>query len=284
MSMIDNKKRIRRHALNSIFTVICYISVAIGVVVLASTMYTLFSKGIMAINLSLFIENLPPLGADGGLKNAILGSLIITVSAVIISAPIGILIATNLTEFPTKGKLGSAVRFVNDILLSAPSIIIGLFVYSIVVRALGHFSALAGIIALALIAIPMIVRTSEDVMKIIPSNLREAAVSLGVPRWKVTIFVIYKTAKAGLITGVILAMARVAGETAPLLFTVLNNQFPNYNILTPMANLPVVMFQYAMSPYENSQQLAWAAAFLITMAILFTNILTRFFFSRSRNK
>lgn len=283
MSMFDNRKRMMRHILNAIFTVLCYISVAVGVVVLASTMYTLFSKGITAINLSLFIENLPPLGADGGLKNAILGSLIITGAAVIISAPIGILIATNLTEFPSKGRLGSAVRFVNDILLSAPSIIIGLFVYSIVVRALGHFSALAGIVALALIAIPMIVRTSEDVMKIIPTNLREAAVSLGVPRWKVTIFVIYKTAKAGLITGVILAMARVAGETAPLLFTVLNNQFPNYNILSPMANLPVVMFQYAMSPYENSQQLAWAAAFLITVSILFTNILTRFFFSRSRN-
>lgn len=283
MSMFDNRKRMMRHILNAIFTVLCYISVAVGVVVLTSTMYTLFSKGITAINLSLFIENLPPLGADGGLKNAIMGSLIITGAAVIISAPIGILIATNLTEFPSKGRLGSAVRFVNDILLSAPSIIIGLFVYSIVVRALGHFSALAGIIALALIAIPMIVRTSEDVMKIIPANLREAAVSLGVPRWKVTIFVIYKTAKAGLITGVILAMARVAGETAPLLFTVLNNQFPNYNILTPMANLPVVMFQYAMSPYENSQQLAWAAAFLITVSILFTNILTRFFFSRSRN-
>jgi phosphate transport system permease protein len=282
MNTIAKNKRIRRKIIDYIFTILCYLSLFLGVVALSSIIITLFVKGINAVNFRLFFENLPPLGQVGGLKNAILGSVMITGVAIIASAPIGILIATYLTEFPSKGKLGSIVRFINDILLSAPSIIIGLFVYSVIVTVTGHFSAMAGMVALALIAVPMIVRTSEDVMKVIPNNLREAAVALGVSRWKITVFVIYRAAKSGLITGVILALARIAGETAPLLFTVLNNQFPSSDIFKPMANLPVVMFQYALSPYKNSQELAWAAALIITVTILVLNILTRLVFSRKR--
>ncbi|MCP4181356.1 MAG: phosphate ABC transporter permease PstA [bacterium] len=282
MNTLAENKRIRRKVTDHIFTVLCFFSLLIGVIALSSIIITLFMKGINAVNFRLFFENLPPLGQVGGLKNAILGSVLITGVAIIFSAPIGILIATYLTEFPSKGKFGAVIRFINDILLSAPSIIIGLFVYSIIVTVTGHFSAMAGMVALALIAIPMIVRTSEDVMKVIPSNLREAAVALGVSRWKVTMFVIYRAAKSGLITGVILALARIAGETAPLLFTVLNNQFPSSDIFKPMANLPVVMFQYALSPYKNSQELAWAAALIITVTILTLNILTRLVFNRKR--
>ncbi|HJO93834.1 MAG TPA: phosphate ABC transporter permease PstA [Victivallales bacterium] len=282
MNTMAKNKRVRRKTIDYIFTVLCFISLLIGVIALSSIIITLFVKGINAVNFRLFFENLPPLGQVGGLKNAILGSLIITGVAIIFSAPIGILIATYLTEFPSKGKFGAVIRFINDILLSAPSIIIGLFVYSVIVTVTGHFSAMAGMVALGLIAVPMIVRTSEDVMKVIPSNLREAAVALGVSRWKVTMFVIYRAAKSGLITGVILALARIAGETAPLLFTVLNNQFPSSDIFKPMANLPVVMFQYALSPYKNSQELAWAAALIITVTILTLNILTRLVFSRKR--
>lgn len=274
----------RRKFISIIFSIICFLCLVIGVITLISIMYTLFSRGIQAVNINLFIDRLPPLGESGGLRNAILGSLIITGVAIIVSTPIGILIATYLSEFPTKGKFGSIVRFVNDILLSSPSIITGLFVYSVIVKVTGHFSAMAGMVALSLIAVPMIVRTSEDVMKVIPDNLREAAVALGVSRWKVTVFVIYKAAKSGLITGVILALARIAGETAPLLFTVLNNQFDSYNFFKPMANLPVVMFQYALSPYEYSQQLAWAAALLITVTILILNISTRTILGRKSKK
>lgn len=277
------KKNLGRKISNFIFTISCWICIFIAVVILFIVLYSLISKGLPGINLKLFTENLPPLGSDGGLLNAIKGSFIITGIAILIAMPIGILAATYLTEFNSAGKLNSMVRFVNDTLLSAPSIIIGLFVYGLVVKTLGHFSALAGIIALIIIAVPMIMRTSEDVMKIVPYTLREAAVSLGIPRWKVTFSIIYKSAASGLITGVILALARIAGETAPLLFTVLNNQFSNDNLLHPMANLPVVMFQYAMSPYENSQELAWSAALIITVVILFLNIFARVFCQRKIN-
>lgn len=277
------KKTLGRKISNFIFTISCWICIFIAVAILFIVLYSLISKGLPGINLKLFTENLPPLGSDGGLLNAIKGSFIITGIAILIAMPIGILAATYLTEFNSAGKLNSMVRFVNDTLLSAPSIIIGLFVYGLVVKTLGHFSALAGIIALIIIAVPMIVRTSEDVMKILPYTLREAAVSLGIPRWKVTFSIIYKSAASGLITGVILALARIAGETAPLLFTVLNNQFSNDNLLHPMANLPVVMFQYAMSPYENSQELAWSAALIITVVILFLNIFARVFCQRKIN-
>lgn len=277
------KKTLGRKISNFIFTISCWICIFIAVAILFIVLYSLISKGLPGINLKLFTENLPPLGSDGGLLNAIKGSFIITGIAILIAMPIGILAATYLTEFNSAGKLNSMVRFVNDTLLSAPSIIIGLFVYGLVVKTLGHFSALAGIIALIIIAVPMIMRTSEDVMKIVPYTLREAAVSLGIPRWKVTFSIIYKSAASGLITGVILALARIAGETAPLLFTVLNNQFSNDNLLHPMANLPVVMFQYAMSPYENSQELAWSAALIITVVILFLNIFARVFCQRKIN-
>ncbi len=277
------KKTLGRKISNFIFTISCWICIFIAVAILFIVLYSLISKGLPGINLKLFTENLPPLGSDGGLLNAIKGSFIITGIAILIAMPIGILAATYLTEFNSAGKLNSMVRFVNDTLLSAPSIIIGLFVYGLIVKTLGHFSALAGIIALIIIAVPMIVRTSEDVMKIVPYTLREAAVSLGIPRWKVTFSIIYKSAVSGLITGVILALARIAGETAPLLFTVLNNQFSNDNILHPMANLPVVMFQYAMSPYENSQELAWSAALIVTVVILVLNIFARVFCQRKIN-
>ena len=282
LNIVDKKRLLKRKIISRFFAVTCFFSLLTGVLVFLFVICTLFSRGFEAFSIKLFIENLPPLGDSGGLKNAIYGSFLIAGIAIVISTPIGILIATYLSEFSGKSRFGMAVRFVNDILLSSPSIITGLFIYSIMVETIGSFSAMAGIFALALIAVPMIVRASEDVLKIIPPNLREAAVALGVSRWKVTFFVIYKAAKSGLITGAILALARIAGETAPLLFTVLNNQFPSYDFFKPMANLPVVMFQYALSPYAKSQQLAWSAALLITMIILILNILTRLVFNRKK--
>jgi phosphate transport system permease protein len=235
----------------------------------------LLFHGIGGLSLSVFTENTPPPGAAGGLLNAITGSLIITVLAVAIGTPIGILAGTYLAEYGRHDKLSSVVRFINDILLSAPSIVVGLFIYEIMVAPMGHFSGWAGAVALAVIVIPVVVRTTEDMLLLVPNTLREASSALGLPRWIVIRDVAYRAARAGMITGVLLAVARITGETAPLLFTALNNQFFSWNFNAPMASLPVVIFQFALSPYEDWQQLAWTGALLITVTVLGLSILAR---------
>jgi phosphate transport system permease protein len=217
----------------------------------------------------------PPPGNAGGLSNAIVGSVILTGVATLIGTPLGVLAGTFLAEFGRYSKLASIVRFVNDVLLSAPSIIIGVFVYEMMVVTMGHFSGWAGSMALALIMIPVVVRTTEDMMRLVPDTLREAAAALGAPRWKVISAVVYRASITGILTGVLLAVARISGETAPLLFTALNNQFWSTNMNSPMPNLPVVIFQFAMSPYEDWHHLAWAGALLITLSVLFMNIVAR---------
>jgi phosphate transport system permease protein len=223
----------------------------------------------------------PPPGSTGGLLNAIAGSLFMAASGTLLGTPIGIMAGIYLAEFGNRGWLAPVTRFINDILLSAPSIVIGLFIYEAYVVHVRHFSAWAGIMALALIVIPVVIRTTENMLRLVPDSLREAAAALGAPQWKVISFVTVRAAKAGIITGILLAVARISGETAPLLFTALNNQFWSLNMNAPMANLPVVIFQFAMSPYENWQHLAWAGALLITLSVLTLNIFARVVF---RNK
>ena len=238
--------------------------------------------GIGGMAISLFTEMTPPPQAEtGGLANAIFGSLAMVTLATLLGTPIGILAGTYLAEYGRHEKISSIIRFINDILLSAPSIVIGLFIYSAVVARLGSFSGFAGILALALIVIPVVVRTTENMLSLIPNALREAAYALGTPKWRVIMTVTFKAARAGVITGVLLAFARIAGETAPLLFTALSNQFWTSNLSQPMASLPVTIFKFAMSPSENWQKLAWAGVFLITLGVLALNILARTFF---RNK
>ena len=238
-------------------------------------LWTLISNGLQWLSVDVFTEITPPPGSAGGLINAIVGSLIMTAIGVIIGTPIGILAGTYLSEFARTSKFSAVVRFVNDILLSAPSIIIGVFIYEVIVVSMGHFSAWAGALALALIMLPVVVRTTEDMLRLIPNTLREAAAALGTPQWKVVTMIVYRAAKAGIITGVMLGLARISGETAPLLFTALNNQFWSTDLDHPIANLPVVIFQFAMSPYEDWHHLAWAGALLITITILLLNILAR---------
>lgn len=248
---------------------------ALGIFVLAWILWTLLRMGFQGLSIKMFTETTPPPGSSGGLLNAIFGSLVLTGLGILIGAPVGVLAATYLAEYGNNGKIAAATRFINDILLSAPSILIGLFVYVIAVVPSRHFSGWAGALALALIAIPVIVRTTEDMLRLVPSDLREAATALGAPRWKVVVLVCYRAARAGILTGVLLAFARIAGETAPLLFTALNNQFWSVNLNAPMANLPVVIFQFALSPYEDWQRLAWAGALLVTVSILGLNIFVR---------
>ena len=232
----------------------------------------LFWQGFSGLSLAVFTEMTPPPGADGGLLNPIIGSLIMTILAVLIGTPIGMLAGTYMAEYGRHDRLTTIVRFINDILLSAPSIVVGLFVYEIMVAPMGHFSGLAGAVALAVIVIPVVVRTTEDMLMLVPDQLREAAASIGMPRAFIIMRVCYRAAKAGMITGVLLAIARISGETAPLLFTALNNQFWSTNLNAPMANLPVVIFQFAMSPYADWQVLAWGGALLITITVLLLNI------------
>jgi phosphate transport system permease protein len=222
--------------------------------------------------MSVFTQMTPPPGSAGGLRNAIVGSLIMTALGVVIGAPLGMLAGTYLAEYGRYSKLALVVRFINDILLSAPSIVVGLFIYEIVVAPLGHFSAIAGVLALAVLVTPVVLRTTEDMLNLVPNSLREAASSLGMPRSLVIRQVGYRAARTGLVTGILLALARVSGETAPLLFTSLNNQFWSLNLNAPMASLPVVIFQFALSPYKDWQQLAWTGALLITIAVLAINI------------
>jgi phosphate transport system permease protein len=248
---------------------------AFGLVWLIWILGTLFYHGFDAIHLSLFTEMTPAPGDKGGLLNAIYGSFIMTLFAMFIGTPVGVLAGTYLAEFGAGSKLASVVRFINDILLSAPSICIGIFVYEVMVFRMGHFSAWAGAVALSIIVIPVVVRTTEDMLSLVPNTLREAAAALGTPKWRVIMKVTYRAARNGMLTGVLLALARVGGETAPLLFTALNNQFWSTDMNAPMANLPVAIFQFALSPYDDWQQLAWGGALLITMTILFLNIVAR---------
>src|SRR2546421_5516670 len=232
-------------------------------------------EGVSGLSLAVFTEMTPPPGAKGGLLNPIIGSLMLTVIAVLIGTPLGILAGTYMAEYGRYAKLTKVVRFINDILLSAPSIVVGLFIYEVMVAPMGHFSGIAGAVALAVIVIPVVVRTTEDMLLLVPDQLREAAVSIGMPRAFVIAKVCYRAAKAGMITGVLLAIARISGETAPLLFTALNNQFWSTNLNAPMASLPVVIFQFALSPYKDWQKLAWTGALIITFTVLALSIVAR---------
>jgi phosphate transport system permease protein len=265
----------RRRCLNAFNLGMSVFATAFGFFWLVWIMWTLLSRGLPYLHLSTFVQNTPPPGEAGGLANALIGTLMLTVLGVVIGAPAGILAGTYLAEFARDSRLAVTVRFVNDVLLSAPSIIVGVFVYALIVRTSGHFSGWAGATALAIIVFPVVVRTTENMLRLVPDNLREAAAALGVPQWKVVLAIVYRASIGGIMTGVILAIARIAGETAPLLFTALNNQFWSTNMNAPIANLPVVIFQFAMSPYEDWQHLAWAGALIITVSILGLNILAR---------
>ncbi len=271
----------RRRIGNSIVVTLSLAATALGLVFLVLVLSTLLFNGISAIGPSLFTQMTPPPGSKGGLANAIFGSLAMTAIATAIGTPTGILAGTFLAEYARDSWFGELVRFINDILLSAPSIIVGLFVYSVIVVPMGHFSGWAGAAALAVIMIPVVVRTTEDMLRLVPNSLREAAAALGAPKWRIIVTVTYRAAIQGMLTGVLLALARISGETAPLLFTALNNQFSSANMNAPMANLPVVIFQFAMSPYADWQTLAWGGALLITVTILLLNIGARFLASWS---
>lgn len=256
--------------------VFCSIAATVfGLTWLAFILGILFWKGFSGLSLKVFTEMTPPPGSDGGLTNAIAGSLIMTFIAIAIGTPIGILAGTYMAEYGRYEKLTKIVRFINDILLSAPSIVVGLFVYELVVVPMGHFSGIAGALALALLVIPVVVRTTEDMLLLVPNALREAAASLGMPRALIIRRIAYRAARAGIVTGVLLAIARISGETAPLLFTALNNQFESTNLNAPMASLPVVIFQFALSPYADWQQLAWTGALVITLTVLVLSITAR---------
>jgi phosphate transport system permease protein len=254
---------------------------AFGLFWLCWILWTLISHGLPALNSAVFTQMTPPPGSAGGLLNAISGSLLMTLLGTLIGTPIGILAGTYLAEFGQRGWMAPITRFINDILLSAPSIVIGLFVYEIYVVHVRHFSGWAGALALSILVIPIVIRTTENMLRLVPSTLREAAAALGAPQWKIISFVTLRAARAGIITGILLAVARISGETAPLLFTSLNNQFWSDDMNQPMANLPVVIFQFAMSPYEDWQNLAWAGALLITLSVLTLNILARVLFRQS---
>ena len=265
----------RRRWQNLLATVLSVAAAGFGLTWLLLILTVLVIKGVGGLSLAVFTEMTPPPGSAGGLLNPIIGSLILTGLAVAFGTPLGILAGTYMAEYGRYSKLTMVVRFINDILLSAPSIVVGLFVYEIMVAQMGHFSAWAGAVALAIIVIPVVVRTTEDMLLLVPNTLREASAALGFPRWLVIRDVAYRAARAGITTGVLLAVARITGETAPLLFTALNNQFFSWNLNAPMASLPVVIFQFALSPYEDWQQLAWTGALLITVTVLGLSILAR---------
>ena len=265
----------RRKLVNRFFILLSIAAAGFGLVWLGLILYSLFYNGFSSINPKVFTQITPPPGEAGGLINAIVGSLLMSVIAVLGGTPIGLLAGTYLAEYGRYGRLAFFVRFVNDILLSAPSIVIGLFVYQIVVAPMGHFSGLAGAVALAVLVVPVVVRTTEDMLNLVPNTLREAGASLGMPRSLVIQRIGYRAARAGLLTGVLLAVARVSGETAPLLFTALNNQFWSLNLNAPMSSLPAVIFQFALSPYKEWQQLAWTGALIITLAVLTLSVAAR---------
>ena len=268
-----------RQRANLIGLTLSMFAMFLGLAALLWILFVLFSNGFAALDITLFTNDTPAPGSEGGgIRNAIVGSLMIVGLSVLVSTPLGVLAGIYLTEYGDTSKTAEFTRNVTDIMLSAPSIVLGLFVYAIAVAPVGHFSGYAGSLALSLIAIPVVMRTTENMLRLVPGSLREAAFALGAPRWKVSLMVTLRAAKSGVITGVLLAIARISGETAPLLFTALNNQFFSTNMEAPMANLPVVIFQFAMSPYQNWIQLAWGAALLITLTVLLLNILARVFF------
>lgn len=270
----------RRRFRNRLFLTLSVAAAGFGIGWLGLILYSLITKGIAGISLKLFTENTPPPGSDGGLANAIAGSLIMSAIAVAVGTPIGIFGGTYLAEYGRHSRISLIVRFINDILLSAPSILIGLFVYELLVANMGHFSGIAGTAALAVIVIPVVVRTTENMLLLVPNTLREAAAALGTPRSHVIRTVTWRAARAGIVTGVLLAVARISGETAPLLFTALNNQFWSTDLNAPMASLPAVIFQFALSPYDDWHKLAWGGALLITFAVLTLSILARVFESQ----
>ena len=251
------------------------VATAVGLAMLAAILWTLIARGVGGLSWEVFTAMTPAPGSAGGLLNAIAGSLIMTGIGIAVGAPIGILAATYLSEYGNGSRFSTAVRFINDVLLSAPSIVVGLFVYTLVVVTMGHFSAIAGAVALAIIAIPVTVRTTDDMLRLIPESMRQGSAALGAQPWRTITQIVYPAARNGLLTGVLLAIARIAGETAPLLFTALNNQFWSVRLNAPIANLPVVIFQFAMSPYENWQSLAWTGALLITAFVLILSIAAR---------
>jgi len=259
-------------------------TMAFGMTFLLWILWELFAKGFAALSPTLFLETTPPPGSAGGLANAIYGSVVIVFVATFLSTPIGILAGIYLAEYGKNGWIARVTRFINDILLSAPSIIIGLFVYEVVVRPTSRFSGFAGGIALAFIFLPVVVRTTDEMLRLVPDVMREAALSLGIPRWKVTVNVLYRAASTGILTGILLAIARISGETAPLLFTALNNQYWSLDMSQPMANIPVVIFQFAMSPYEQWQNLAWAGAFVMTAVVLILSVVSRSVLNRKGGK
>ncbi|MEB5964361.1 MULTISPECIES: phosphate ABC transporter permease PstA [Comamonas] len=276
LAAVRQAKYDRRKRLNQVALTLSMAAMLFGVFWLVWILWETIRQGVGGLNFALFSQMTPPPNEEGGIANAIWGSLMMVALATFVGTPIGVMAGVYLAEYDKKGWLASTTRFVNDILLSAPSIVIGLFVYTVVVVRFKSFSGMAGVIALALIVIPVVIRTTENMLVLVPASLREAAYALGTPKWKVIIMVTLRAARAGVITGVLLAVARIAGETAPLLFTALNNQFWNADLSKPMASLPVTIFKFAMSPYENWQQLAWAGVFLITVAVLGLNILARF--------
>ena len=269
----------KRQMANTVGLTLSMGSMAIGLAVLLWILFVLLSNGFAALDLNIFTQDTPAPGTDGGgLRNAIVGSLLMVGFTVLFSTPIGILAGIYLTEYGDESKTAELTRFVTDIMLSAPSIVLGLFVYAIAVATMGGFSGWAGTLALSLIAVPVVVRTTENMLRLVPGGLREAAFALGAPRWKVSLMVTLRAAKSGVMTGLLLAIARISGETAPLLFTALNNQFYSADMTQPLANLPVVIFQFAMSPYDNWIRLAWGGALIITFAVLVLNIVARVFF------
>ena len=277
---IDPRIVRRRRLASRLMMGLCVGAALAALAVLASILLKLLARGLGALSWRVLVEPTPPPGSEGGLSNAIVGSLLMTGIAILIATPIGVLTGTWLAEYARKSRLAEVVRFINDTLLSAPSIIIGLYVYVMVVLPSGHFSGWAGAVALALIAIPVVVRTTEDMLVLVPDQVREAAVALGMPVWRMIVRVTWRAAAKGVLTGVLLAVARVSGETAPLLFTALNNQFSTWNMAHPMPSLPVVIFQFAMSPYKDWQELAWAGALLISASVLLLNIAARNMASR----
>ncbi|MDD4910815.1 MAG: phosphate ABC transporter permease PstA [Sideroxydans sp.] len=274
---------LRRRVINSVGLGVSVLAMLFGLFWLGWILWTLLVNGLPGLGMHVFTQTTPPPGSSGGLVNAIFGSLMMVVIATFIGTPIGILAGTYLAEFGQRGWLAPVTRFINDVLLSAPSIVIGLFVYEIYVMKVGHFSGWGGTIALSILVIPVVIRTTENMLRLIPNSLREAAAALGTPQWKIINFVTLRAARAGILTGVLLAVARISGETAPLLFTALNNQFWSTDMNQPMANLPVVIFQFAMSPYEDWQSLAWAGALLITLSVLILNIVARVMFRQTPN-
>ncbi len=274
---------LRRRVTNVFNLGMAVMTTLLGLFWLFWILYTTARFGYHSLNLRLFTQDTPPPGAPGGLRNAFVGSLIMIGVGIAVGTPVGVLAGTYLAEFAGRKRIGEIVRFFNDILLSAPSIVIGLFVYSVTVTTMGGFSGLAGGLALAIVLLPVVVRTTDEMLRLVPSTMREAAMALGSPYWRVVVQITYRAARSGILTGVLLGVARISGETAPLLFTALNNQFWSTNIARPMANVPVTIFQFAMSPYSGWQHLAWAGALVATFAVLGLSIFARFLIRQRNN-